>query len=54
MRKLLLSSEASAQATAADSKQLDRLIAAFERIRDNYVAMGSISTNSSRLPRRCE
>jgi carboxyl-terminal processing protease len=33
----IVSSEARAQATAADSKQLDRLIAAFERIRENYV-----------------
>ena len=33
----IVSSEARAQATAADSKQLDHLIAAFERIRDNYV-----------------
>jgi carboxyl-terminal processing protease len=36
-RPHIVSSEARAQATAADSKQLDRLIAAFERIQDNYV-----------------
>jgi carboxyl-terminal processing protease len=36
-RPHIVSSEARAQATAPDSRQLDRLVAAFERIRDNYV-----------------
>jgi carboxyl-terminal processing protease len=36
-RPQIVGSEARAQEAAADSKPLDGLIAAFERIRDNYV-----------------